>query len=215
MGGGNRNIIIRSVKREIFGPHIKRIRALHGEQFAIDTLIHILHDAHQNHDYSKAHLAISCLLNMKPELTRAVPELIAMVTDEDFANQHSHRWELKRAALDFRHPESMAMLDDSHRWELKRAALDALSRLGQDDESGAIVPALRRVLDDPLKSRIDLIEEGAVAALGEIGSRAAEAVPDLARLLGHSKPTIRLAAVVALGRIGPSADSAIPAILAT
>ena len=126
---------------------------------------------------------------MQPESTRAVPELIALVTDEDLPDQPAHRWLLKRAAL------------------------RALGRLGRDDETGTVVAALRKVLGDPLKGRMDLIVEDSVEALGAIGPLAKPAVPDLVHLVSHSNPRIRLSSVVALGRIGPSAASATQAVL--
>jgi HEAT repeat protein len=184
------NIIIYSVRPEVLGPQIRRIRALHGEQLAVDSVIQTLHDARQSHDYSTAQIAITCLLQMEPESIRAVPELISLVTDEDLSDQPGHRWPLKHAAL------------------------KALGRFGRDDETGTVVAALRKVLGNPLTGRMDPIVEDSVEALGEIGPLAGPAVPDLTRLVSHSNPRIRLAAVVALGRIGPSATPATPAVLA-
>ena len=173
-----------------FGPRIRRIRALHGEYLAVDSVIRSLHDADESHDYATAQAAIACLLQMEPESTRAVPELISLITEKDFPSQPGHRWRLKQTAL------------------------HALGRLGRNDETGTVVAALREVLADPLKGRMELIVVPAIEVLEAIGPLAQDAAPDLARLASHSNPRIRLSSLVALGRIGPAADSAIPAILA-
>ncbi len=189
LSGCRSDIVIPSVAAGTFGPTIRRIRELHGEPFAVDSVIRVLHGAHETHDYATAEAAIACLLQMEPESIRAVPELVAMIADEDLPNQPAQRWY----------------------W--KQYAIGAIGRLGRDDETRTVVPALRQVLDDPLKSRIDLIAEDTIEALGNIGALAVPAVPDLTRWLSHANPKIRLAAVVALGRIGVAAESATSGVL--
>ncbi len=122
LSGGRSDIVIPSVAAGTFGPTIRRIRELHGEPFAVDSVIRALHDAHESHDYATAEAAIACLLLMEPESIRAVPELVAIITDEDLPNQPAQRWYLKLYTI------------------------GALGRLGRDDETGTVVPALRQVL---------------------------------------------------------------------
>ncbi|MEX0819302.1 MAG: HEAT repeat domain-containing protein, partial [Pirellulaceae bacterium] len=82
-------------------------------------------------------------------------------------------------------------------------AMQSLAEQGRD-----AVPRLREAL------KHEKAQYWACVALAEIGPDAAEAVPDIRRVLTANDPDVRLEALVALGEIGAASKPAVPAILA-
>jgi HEAT repeat protein len=84
---------------------------------------------------------------------------------------------------------------------VRRAAAQALG------ETGAALPSLRKALADPDADLRWVVAE----AIGQFGTSAAAAVPDLVARLQDAP--VRAAVLDALGRIGPAAKEAVPALL--
>ncbi|MEK7384627.1 MAG: HEAT repeat domain-containing protein [Elusimicrobiota bacterium] len=70
------------------------------------------------------------------------------------------------------------------------------------------------LLASALKDGLSDVRLYAAAALGQIGSRAKQAVPALAEALKDSEPVVRLNAALALGKMGRGARPALPALRA-
>lgn len=94
-------------------------------------------------------------------------------------------------------PTIVSALDDPE-LDARLAAAFAIQAI--DPNSNAYVPVLERAL---------LAGEGPVfLRVGEMGSRAAWAVPTLIKLLSHREARIRTVAALTLGKFGPAASEA-------
>ena len=87
-------------------------------------------------------------------------------------------------------------------------ALAFLSGAAQGDKAGPqgepIETAIKQLADPDARVR-----HLAAEALGELGDKAAPAIPALARVLGDSEPAVRRVAANALVKIGPRAARAL------
>ncbi|MBZ5707844.1 hypothetical protein [Nannocystis pusilla] len=94
---------------------------------------------------------------------------------------------------------------------IRMAALVAFRRLPWGDAAAEALPTLVRLATpgEPEGQR-----EEAMAAIVDLGPRAAAAVPDLARLLADHEPAIRRQAALALGNCGAAAGCAVAALAA-
>jgi HEAT repeat protein len=108
-------------------------------------------------------------------------------------------------------------------WHMAEPAVPALVAVleGEDGkprhEAAAILAAIRpgatlRVLVRLLGHENADIRREAAWALGTIGPRSADAVPDLIAALGDKDPLVVPQAAWALGQIGPRAKDALPAL---
>ena len=133
-----------------------------------------------------------------------VPDLIPAIKDKNT--------EIRRIALqcigmgtnlDGVAPAVIDCLNDPED-RIRRIALELVGRFGQR-EANLVVPALIRLLSEqqlPANARTDLRDDAA-RALAQIGPQAADAIPQLTKLLGDSNPAIRQAAAVAVWEIQP------------
>ena len=101
------------------------------------------------------------------------------------------------------------VVNDSDKFTRCYAAI-ALGRIGGVDATASI-PSLAKVLgksDTP-----DEVRTAIADVLGQFGTCASEAVPELATLLKDKQPEVRLRrAAVALARVGPSVKTVMPAL---
>lgn len=101
--------------------------------------------------------------------------------------------------------ELRRLFGSRHR-EVRASAVRALAKLDADSET---IEAIQGALDDP----DTFVRESAAVGLGELGGKAAAAVPSLMGALADPSGRVRFFAIAALGKIGPAAWPAVPSLL--
>jgi uncharacterized protein (TIGR02996 family) len=81
---------------------------------------------------------------------------------------------------------------------VRRAAAQALAQSMDHTVNGAMRPLLKS-----LRDRDDVVSQGAALALGRIGGRAADAIPELLDMTRDPSARVRAGAMTALGQIDP------------
>ncbi len=173
-------------------------------------------------DPDQRRAAAKGLIDLGPDARPAVRDLTLALKDKDQFVRRFSAQALGEVGPEARGaiPALKATLGDSRK-EVVEAAANALGKLGPDGI---------RTLTDVIRDRkLDVETRGAaVAALGNAGASARDAVPMLIDIVkggtgdpkpaknknatGPAEPNLRIEAALALGDIGPDAEDAVPAL---
>ena len=104
----------------------------------------------------------------------------------------------------------------------RKLLIPALTQILEDSKPEAAITAMSEIADIGEQAVPGLVEallnkqarHWATVVLGEIGPKAASAVPALEKLVADEDPEVRMQALIALGQIGSAAEPAVPAIIA-
>jgi alpha-tubulin suppressor-like RCC1 family protein/HEAT repeat protein len=183
---------------------IAAVRTLARMGGAVSGVVPGLAKALGDADRSVRMEAVKALSKCKPGEEGVVPALIEVLTDEDSAVAEA----ACKALGNFGPPAAEAV---PAMWAAVRKggavgsqAIDMLGLMGE-----AAVPVLVEGLEDKDNPRLRM---GCVLALGNIGPKAAAAVPALVKVLGCEDRKTRQHTGRTLGSIGPAAKEAIPAL---
>ena len=153
--------------------------------------------------------SLRLLSRVGPEAAPAVPELIALLNDEDPQTRIETLFTLGAIGPGAKSAvgAAAASLGDENQ-EVQLAAGYCLGRMGADAKEAA--PSLRKLLE----SKDVLLQLVALRALLRIEppseELAQQAVPILVAGLGHERDFVRVEAAMGLGDLGPQAARAIP-----
>ena len=135
---------------------------------------------------------------------RTVPELVALLRDDDWKVRTAAAWALGEMGEEGAEaaPDLLAALSDEDPW-VRQAAAVALSRTG-DDGTGVAAPALGAVLGDA--GELSDVRSAAAFALAILAEGARDQLPIVLAAYEDEDPRVRAAALSPLLRLHP-ADS--------
>jgi HEAT repeat protein len=171
----------------------------------VTTLIKDLKNGDRETRRSAAH----SLYDMGPTAVKAAPALVTALKEDEYAGV---RWLAAEALgkISLNTPEAIGALiqatNDQSDSIMRGEA--ALGLGGIRSSLPEVITALARLLKDEQYPR-----EKAAYALGQIGPKARETVPQLIENLNDKSFEVRIATITGLGGIGPGAEDAVPALI--
>ena len=192
---------ITDVRKTIAGT-IKRL-----EKQAVDSLVKILQDASSPEQKKNA---LNALADIGKDSLEAI-DIIKPLAAEPGELQYGAVYAIQKmgnAGAKQSIAELIKAFDSSKDWMVKTAAASALANAGPE-----ATPALNSLKKALKTERYGEVRTSICRAIGKMGNKGKDAVPQLIQALEDLDETVVQSAAEALGNIGPAASSAIPNLI--